>query len=87
MSPVETAVVCFKYLPESVVNAEPELQDRLQQKLQQHIERSGKAWLTTTVLHGRRTFRVNINSFLTEQKHIDDLLELLQVFGRELQPE
>ncbi len=84
VSPVETAVCCFKYLPESILKFDPELQDRLQQKLQQHIERSGKAWLTTTVLHGRRTFRVNINSFLTEQRHVDDLLELLQLSGREV---
>jgi hypothetical protein len=35
-------------------------------------------WLPTTVLHGRRALRVNINSFLTERRHIDDLLELLQ---------
>ena len=51
--------------------------DRLQQRLQQIIERSGEAWLTTTVVRGRRVMRVNINSFLTEQHHIDDLIKLL----------
>ena len=65
---VETAVCCFRVLPES---------DRLQQRLQQVIERSGEAWLTTTVLKGRRALRVNVNSFLTEQHHIDDLVKLL----------
>ena len=45
---------------------------------QKQIERGGEAWLTTTVLHGRRALRVNINSFLTERRHIDDLVELLQ---------
>ena len=65
---VETAVCCFR-----LDGAE----DRLQQRLQQIIERSGEAWLTTTVLHGRRALRVNINSFLTEQHHIDDLVNLL----------
>jgi aromatic-L-amino-acid decarboxylase len=54
----------------------PEI-DHLQQRLQQTIERSGEAWLTTTVLHGRRAMRVNINSFLTEQHHIDELVNLL----------
>jgi aromatic-L-amino-acid decarboxylase len=44
--------------------------------LQQTIERSGEAWLTTTIVRGRRVMRVNINSFLTEQQHIDDLLKL-----------
>jgi aromatic-L-amino-acid/L-tryptophan decarboxylase len=72
---VETAVCCFRYLPEPDLDG-PEL-DRLQQRLQQIIERSGEAWLTTTVLKGRRALRVNINSFLTEQHHVDDLVKLL----------
>ena len=72
---VETAVCCFRFLPQPDLSG-PEL-DRLQQRLQQIIERSGEAWLTTTVLHGRRALRVNINSFLTEQRHVDDLVKLL----------
>ena len=74
---VETAVCCFRYLPESVASLEGVEQDRVQQRLQQTIERSGEAWLTTTILHGRRAMRVNINSFLTEQRHVDVLLTLL----------
>ena len=72
---VETAVCCFQFIPT------PDLDgsnlDLIQQRLQQIIERSGEAWLTTTVLNGRRALRVNINSFLTEQHHIDDLIGLL----------
>src|ERR1043165_1993396 len=75
---VETAVCCFRYLPESVSKLDGLEQDRVQQRLQQIIERSGEAWLTTTVLHGRRALRVNINSFLTEQRHVDGLLNLLE---------
>jgi len=75
---VETAVCCFCYLPDSVAQLSGEEQDRVQQRLQQIIERSGEAWLTTTVLHGRRALRVNINSFLTEQRHVDALLALLE---------
>ncbi|HVQ38006.1 MAG TPA: aminotransferase class V-fold PLP-dependent enzyme [Pyrinomonadaceae bacterium] len=74
---IETAVCCFKYLPAGVAGASGIEQDRLQQRLQQEIERSGEAWLTTTVLKGRRVLRVNVNSFLTRKRHIDDLLELL----------
>jgi glutamate/tyrosine decarboxylase-like PLP-dependent enzyme len=73
---VETAVCCFRFLPTPDLDG-PEI-DRLQQRLQQIIERSGEAWLTTTVLHGRRALRVNINSFLTEKHHIDGLVELLK---------
>src|SRR6185295_20248801 len=62
---VETAVCCFRHKSGS---------DLVQQQIQQTIERSGEVWLTTTVLHGKRAFRVNINSFLTEQHHVDQLV-------------
>jgi len=74
---IETAVCCFRYLPESVRRMEPVEQDHVQQALQQRIEKSGKAFFPSTVLHGRRALRVNINSYLTEQRHVDDLLESL----------
>lgn len=63
---VETAVCCFRH----VSNAE--------QRIQQVIERSGEAWLTTTILHGRRALRVNINSFLTEKQHVDHLVTQIE---------
>jgi len=81
---VETAVCCFRFLPKSIGQLEGDNLDRLQQRLQQLIEQSGEAWLTTTVLHGRRVLRVNINSFLTERRHIDDLVELLLRCGEQL---
>jgi aromatic-L-amino-acid decarboxylase len=81
---VETAVCCFRYLPDAVAELDGAAQDRVQQRLQQTIERSGEAWLTTTVLHGRRALRVNINSFLTEQRHVDVLLALLEKASAEL---
>jgi aromatic-L-amino-acid decarboxylase len=67
-----------------LANSDGAEQDRLQQRLQQKIERSGEAWITTTVLNGRRALRVNINSFLTERRHIDDLVELLQRMSKDL---
>jgi aromatic-L-amino-acid decarboxylase len=75
---VETAVCCFRFLPEEGRAAGIQQQDQLQRALQQRIEQSGEAWLSSTVLHGARALRVNINSFLTERRHVDDLLELLK---------
>jgi len=75
---IETAVCCFRYLPERVRAMAPEDQDRVQQALQQRVEKSGKAFFPSTILHGRRALRVNINSYLTERRHVDDLLELIQ---------
>ncbi len=75
---IETAVCCFRYLPTVVRALSPAEQDRIQQNLQQRVERSGKAFFPSTVLHGRRALRVNINSYLTERRHVDDLVELLR---------
>jgi aromatic-L-amino-acid decarboxylase len=81
---IETAVCCFRYLPETVRAMSGDEQDRIQQSLQQLVEKSGKAFFPSTVLHGRRALRVNINSYLTEQRHVDDLIELLQTESRKL---
>ena len=69
---VETAVCCFRHVSRS---------DAIQQQIQQTIERGGEAWLTTTVLHGKRVLRVNVNSFLTEQQHMDHLLKQIEKAG------
>lgn len=74
---IETAVCCFRYLPESVRALPPEDQDRVQQALQQRVEQSGKAFFPSTILHGRRALRINIHSYLTKRRHVDDLVELL----------
>ena len=74
---VETAVCCFRFVPDSAKNSSGQMQDSLQQALQQRIEKSGKAWCATTVLNGRRAIRININSFLTERVHVDNLIKLL----------
>jgi aromatic-L-amino-acid decarboxylase len=78
---IETAVCCFRYLPRSVRALSPADQDAVQQALQQRIEKSGNAFFPSTILHGRRALRVNINSYLTERRHIDDLVELLRSEG------
>lgn len=69
---VETAVCCFRH------------RSGADQRLQQIIERSGQVWLTTTVVHGQRVLRVNINSFLTEQHDVDHLITQIQNAGSTL---
>ena len=78
---IETAVCCFRYLPSAIRGLPPEEQDRAQQAIQQRIEKSGRAFFPSTILHGRRALRVNINSYLTERRHVDGLLELLVAEG------
>jgi glutamate/tyrosine decarboxylase-like PLP-dependent enzyme len=81
---IETAVCCFRYLPERVRALRLEEQDVIQGRLQQRIEKSGRAFFPSTILHGRRALRVNINSYLTERRHVDDLVELLQIESQAL---
>jgi aromatic-L-amino-acid decarboxylase len=81
---VETAVCCFRFLPLERKGTRDAERDALQQLLQQRIERSGEVWFATTVLHGRRAMRVNINSFLTDRPHIDQLIDVLQRESRAL---
>jgi aromatic-L-amino-acid decarboxylase len=81
---VETAVCCFRYLPERVRALSPKKQDDVQQALQQRVEKSGKAFFPSTILHGRRALRVNINSYLTAQRHVDDLIRTLESEGAAL---
>ena len=78
---VETAVVCFRYRPAITADWHENELDALQQRLQQHVEKSGAAFFASTILHGRRVLRININSYLTERRHVEDLLQLLQRAG------
>jgi aromatic-L-amino-acid decarboxylase len=81
---VETALCCVRFLPPGARSRAPAEQDELQRALQQRVERSGGAWLATTVLRGRRALRINVNSFLTERRHVDYLVELLRREGAKL---
>jgi aromatic-L-amino-acid decarboxylase len=81
---VETALCCVRFLPKAAREKSVAEQDELQRGLQQRVERSGGAWLATTLLHGRRALRINVNSFLTERRHVDDLVELLKREGAQL---
>lgn len=81
---VETALCCVRFIPQSARGRSDAEQDELQRALQRSVEQSGGAWLATTVLHGRRALRINVNSFLTERRHIDYLVELLSREGAKL---
>jgi len=79
---VETALCCARFEPEEYRGRPAREQDELQRALQQRVERGGEAWFATTILKGRRALRFNVNSFLTEGRHVDDLVELLRREGR-----
>ena len=45
------------------------------------VTRDGKRWISTTLVNGRTVIRVMIISYLTEQKHLEELLQRLHAAG------
>ncbi len=46
--------------------------------LRERLIRSGRAWITTTVLRGRRVLRVTMMKPRTTEAHIDTMLDALR---------
>ena len=44
----------------------------------EHVHRTGRAWLTPTVLDGRWAVRISIGALATERTHVAELWDLLQ---------
>jgi L-2,4-diaminobutyrate decarboxylase len=50
-------------------------------ELRERLIRSGRAWITTTVLRGERVLRVTMMNPRTTERHIDDMLDALRSLG------
>jgi aromatic-L-amino-acid decarboxylase len=67
-------VICFRHVPASWKGSEEDL-DALQMRIQSAVERRGRAWISTSVLGGRRVIRFCATSYLSRERHVDLLLE------------
>jgi glutamate/tyrosine decarboxylase-like PLP-dependent enzyme len=67
-------IFCFRCVPPALGGRDVEL-DALQMKIQQTVERRGRAWISTSVLRGRRVIRFCATSYLTRERHVDLMLE------------
>jgi hypothetical protein len=59
-----------------------EERDALQGRLREAYNASGRGWITTTVLGGRRVLRVTLMNPATEERHLVALLDGLRETGR-----
>jgi L-2,4-diaminobutyrate decarboxylase len=50
-------------------------------ELRERLIRSGRAWITTTVLRGERVLRVTMMNPRTTERHIDEMLDALRSLG------
>ena len=79
----QSNILCFRYLAAgSAGPGEPAEQDPLQSRLRESYNRSGRGWITTTVLGGRRVLRVTLMNPQTEERHLDALLAELRELGQ-----
>jgi len=83
MSLPSLGVFCFRYLPAGGAWDDEGL-DRYQMRLQEAVTARGRVWLSTSVLAGRRVFRFCATSYLTRERHLDDLIGELRAASRHL---
>jgi aromatic-L-amino-acid decarboxylase len=80
----EMAVVCFRARPRDAMSERGEESDNLNRALVEAVNRSGRAYLTTTSLRGRVVARFAAGNVLTTERHVAALLALLEKTRREL---
>jgi L-2,4-diaminobutyrate decarboxylase len=52
--------------------------DELNHRIREELIRSGEAWITSTMLKGRRVLRITVINPATEKRHIDAMLEAVR---------
>ena len=52
--------------------------NNLNEKLEQHVNETGKAYITHTKLNGKYTLRVCIGQTNVEKRHVKELVQLLK---------
>jgi aromatic-L-amino-acid/L-tryptophan decarboxylase len=75
-------IVCFRYLPMGPLS--DERVDALQLAIADELLRTGRAFLSTTRLHGRSTLRVCFVSWLTTAADVEEVVRLLVEIGGRL---
>ncbi len=78
----ESNILCFRWLPGDVTD-EPTL-DWLNRRLRECYNASGRGWITSTVLNGRRVLRVTLMNPRTQEPHLAELLDGLAAEGARL---
>ncbi|HYP52600.1 MAG TPA: hypothetical protein VEQ42_03620, partial [Pyrinomonadaceae bacterium] len=87
-APPEMAVVCFRALPESVGDGQ-DLDghaDELNRALVESVNATRRAYLTHTTLRGRVAARLAVGNVLTTERHVSQLLALLEEQAALLRP-
>lgn len=76
---VNMAVVCFRFVPGGV---DAESLNRLNQSIVEHVNASGKAFLTYTTLRGQTCIRAGFGNLLTTDQHIHAVWDQIRSSAR-----
>ena len=69
------SAICIRYVGPASERVD---EKQLHGEVAERVEKSGKFWIGTTELKGKRWFRINPVNFRTRQEHMEWLLELLR---------
>jgi aromatic-L-amino-acid decarboxylase len=78
MAPVPLQTVCVRHLPPGVDPADEPTLRRHNLSIAERVHRSGRAYLTPSVLRGQQMLRLSIGAEPTERRHVEALWQLLQ---------
>ncbi len=84
-SPRKLSVVCFRYVPSSPHAPREEVADRLQQEIAAGLLRTGRAFLSTTRLHGCTTLRFCFVNWRTTAADVEEIVALIAKIGARLE--
>jgi len=80
LAPVNLQTVCIRHVPAGA--AEGQELDNHNLRIAETVNRSGRAYLTPSVLKGKQMIRVSIGAELTERRHLEALWKELQEVAR-----
>jgi len=78
-APVVMGVVCFRFEA-----GDDQKSDKINSKIVERINASGRAYLTQTKLHGRTVMRIGLGNVLTTEQHLRNVWAMIQSEGHAL---
>jgi aromatic-L-amino-acid decarboxylase len=82
LAPVPLQTVCFRYRPEHLTDEE--ILNRLNARLLDDLNNTGKIYISHTILNGAYTLRMVTGQTQLEQRHVDNAWNLIQDRARML---
>lgn len=78
----ETNILCFRHVPAALADAPAEAVDRHNARLFAEVNRSARAFLTSTAVDGRRWLRITVMNHRTGERELEELLDELERVAR-----